>query len=358
VNIALVAPRYAPFVGGLEKHVARLGEELRGFGHTVQVLTQHEKTAHVRACEAIDGIEVRRFPIRIGGGSYPVAPALWRHLRRHAKDFDVVNAFSYHATTVVGAATSRSGNLVFTPVYLGTGRTRIARVAHGPYRILGNWLFASASQVICGTNAEAALIRRRFRSAHDLTVVPPGIDVEKIATSEPFTTEETVVCVASRLERYKRVDVSIAALAKLDKEVRLVVLGDGPDRPRLTELARELGIASRVEFLGAVSYDNVYRWLRTATVFISMSERESFGLTLLEAVAAGCHVVASDIAPHCEIVEQFSTKGIALIPSDAGAQRLAFAIESQLSATAPVDAVSTPTWRDHANATLSVYDRV
>jgi glycosyltransferase involved in cell wall biosynthesis len=87
-------------------------------------------------------------------------------------------------------------------------------------------------------------------------------------------------------------------------DAQLVVCGTGPHRPALERLAGELGIASRVSFRGWVSQAELRRWQRTATVTLSLSEMECFGLVLLEAAVAGSRVVASDIPAHAELANR------------------------------------------------------
>ena len=128
-------------------------------------------------------------------------------------------------------------------------------------------------------------------------------------------------------------------------------------RAALEALATELGVQGRVEFLGRVDDDALRRWFRTARVFASMSEHEAFGITVLEALAAGAAVVASDIPSYREIARDRA--GVALLPPGAPPELLAQAIErAAASPREGRDGSPILSWDDVAAETLCLYRAV
>jgi glycosyltransferase involved in cell wall biosynthesis len=100
-----------------------------------------------------------------------------------------------------------------------------------------------------------------------------------------------------RIERYKRLDVMLKAVAPLVSrypELEIAVIGRGRDRERIERLAQQLGLSSRTRFLGFVDDDERDRWLAESRVCVCASEKEGWGLTVIEANAVGTPVVASD----------------------------------------------------------------
>ena len=350
MRVGLVTPRYAPFVGGVEAHVAGIATGLAGRAE-VTVVTQAR-----RAGERRDGsvrvIECREaFP----SDTYPVAPGVVGWLRRHAGEFDVVHAHSYHGAPALPAAAAARGAFVFTPHYHGTGHSAFARVLHRPYARLGRRIFERADRVICVSGAEAELVASHHpHVAALIDVVPNGVDVAAITTAQPFERPRPVVLVLGRLLTYKRVDTVVRAMAGVHEDAELVIVGDGPERASLSQLAA--GIGRPVRLTGRVDADEVHRWLRSASVVVSMSRHEAFGLTLLEALTAGCRVVASDIAAHREIAARWGRDGSVVLVD--GLADLASAIDVQLWAgsLAP-DARAAWSWDDVATETLGVYQR-
>lgn len=105
--------------------------------------------------------------------------------------------------------------------------------------------------------------------------------------------EVTFVTSASLIP-LKRIDDVLEALARLtDRRWRYWILGDGPERTRLEQLAEERGIRDRVTFFGKVPRQEVPRYLDQALVFIMVSAPETLGLAYLEAMARGCIVVGA-----------------------------------------------------------------
>jgi glycosyltransferase involved in cell wall biosynthesis len=261
---------------------------------------------------------------------------------------------SYHATAAIPAALAPTQRLIFTPHYLGGGRTPIARAVHRPYRPVGRVLFRRADHIVCTTVAEAEMVACDFPDAqHKTAVIPNGIDAEVINGTVPQPHTGTLILCAGRLETYKHVHLVVAALPFLGDGMRLVVAGDGPAADRLRGLAAQLGVASQVEFAGAVPWPDVYRWFRAADVFVTMSARESFGMSLLEAHVAGARLVASDIPAHREVAGWVGP-AVALVPLAATPAELAAAI--QRAAASPRPAVSrVPSWDDHVDALLRLY---
>jgi len=107
----------------------------------------------------------------------------------------------------------------------------------------------------------------------------------------------------SNFRPVKRVDDAIRVLhaVRQTRPCRLVLIGDGPERPRVEQLTRELGLVDDVVFLGKQT--ELVDVLQTARVFLQPSESESFGLAALEAMSCGVPVVGTDVGGVGEVVE-------------------------------------------------------
>jgi glycosyltransferase involved in cell wall biosynthesis len=128
-------------------------------------------------------------------------------------------------------------------------------------------------------------------------VVHCGLDFASydLSPAPPRRARPTLVHLG-RLMRYKSADVAVRALAILRRDIgdaRLVVLGDGPDRPRLEALARRLGLGDAVEFRGHVPHAEKVRLLWECHLLLNPSPKEGWGLTVIEASACGVPVVAA-----------------------------------------------------------------
>ena len=113
-------------------------------------------------------------------------------------------------------------------------------------------------------------------------------------------TRPTLISVGNLVER-KRNHLTIAAMALLP-EWDFVIVGDGPERPRLEALARELDVAARVRFLGAQPHASLPEYYTAADAMVLASSREGWANVLLESMACGTPVVASNIPMNAEVV--------------------------------------------------------
>jgi hypothetical protein len=158
---------------------------------------------------------------------------------------------------------------------------------------------------------------------------------------------------AGRMESYKQVEATIRAVASLDEQYVLRIAGDGPERQRLARIASDLGVCDRVEFMGRVDTATLYRWFRTAHVYVTMSTLESLGIAALEALASGARVVASDIPAHRYVAEA-SGGAMHVVPRDAPPDVLAGAIVDAANRP-PVSKPQVMSWDVVVKKTLGVY---
>ncbi len=361
LRVALVGPSFPPQLGGVEVHLARLADGLRALGCEVDVLVQSQRAdPPVPKLQALSsGVRVRWFPSRTRSRRFPVAPSLVTYLRNNLGRFDVIHGHSFHAVPGALAMLLARGPAVFTAHYHGGGHTPAARALHHIYRPIGARATRGAHALIANSQYEADLLSADFRLPKDaITVLYPGIDVDDIVTAVPYATSSPVILTGGRLEDYKQVDLAIAALGLLPPATRLAVMGDGPSFPRLQATAASLGVTDRVSFLGRLDTQSVRRWQRSASVYVSLSRHEAFGLTLLECLAAGARVVATDIPASREIssLVPARTHFLPVTPSPA---QVADAIQRQLATPRSVPHLEgLPTWPKLSESCLAIYNDV
>jgi 1,2-diacylglycerol 3-alpha-glucosyltransferase len=355
MRIAYVCPRYPPQIGGVETHVSRIATRIAGHGHEVEVLTLAEGPGETT--DRLEGVTVRRFPLLspLGRGRLPWA--LWRHMRANAGSWDVVHAHAHASPPAVAAALAANQPFVFTPHSHGFWRSRSARAYALAIRPQAALILRRAAAVICVSNAESEMLQEEFPGvAGRVEVIPNGTSRRPPARASDGA-RDPVVLSLGRLEAYKRVDAVIAALPHIPG-IHLEVIGDGAAGPDLAALARDLGVAERVRFLGRVDDGRVDRALAESRALVTMSMLEAFGLAPLDALAAGLPVVASDIPAHRELRDRFGPARISLVAVDAGPAELARII-ARAAAAGPIEPpADLPTWDRVADLTLALYERL
>jgi glycosyltransferase involved in cell wall biosynthesis len=258
------------------------------------------------------------------------------------------------------AALSVAAPVVFTTHYHGVGHTSVARRLHRFYRPLGRRALERAGAVVAVSAAERDLLVHDFPAIAARTVVIPNGVTRRAPDTQPRPpTSGPVLLSLGRLERYKGVDRVLHALVHVPAEVRLVVCGEGPDRTRLELLARTLGVAERVSFLGRCADTEVAGWLAACTALVTLSPHESFGLVVAEALSAGARVVCSAIPPHQEICAQAPADRSDLLPLEASDEEIAERLTRAARLGRPAGGeVTLPTWQEAALLVSEVYARV
>lgn len=156
-------------------------------------------------------------------------------------------------------------------------------------------------------------VRQAKINPNKIEVIYNGIDLEKFTTLPDkqtarqrlgFAPDEILIGYAAKMRRERNHAVLLRAFSALARDLpkaKLILAGDGPEKEKLINLARELKIEKQTIFLG--NRDDVPLILRALDVFISLSTYEGMSVAILEAMAAGLPIVASDIAPNRELIE-------------------------------------------------------
>jgi len=269
------------------------------------------------------GVDVRFLGLDDPSGAPdPFYEALTVPYERLAAPRDVDPALALRVRRAVRSADLVHTHLVHADVYGALGARRLVSTKHnddpfraGGFRFVERALAHRASRVIAITQALARFqVERVGLPAEKVEVIHYGLDYLPQAWGtnppDPVPADARVLLCVCRLEPQKGVDVAIRALADIP-DAHLVVLGEGPQRAELEQLAGD-----RVHLLGRVP--DVAAWLRRADVLVHPARWEGFGLALLEAMLASLPVVATQVSSIPEIVVDGET-GLLVPPDDPSA---------------------------------------
>jgi len=159
-------------------------------------------------------------------------------------------------------------------------------------------LYKRAEMVVCVSTGVAQSLKKDFRLKKTPKVIHNGINTPKKIKLTPLKTKAPVFITITRLVNQKDNQTLIKAFRLvLDKlpEARLLILGDGPQKPKLLKLTKKLSLDRQVEFIGWVK--NTSPYLRKANIFVLSSKREGFPYSLLEAMSQKKAVISTK-APH------------------------------------------------------------
>jgi len=304
VRFALLTTTFYPILGGAEKQLDLLARGLLGRGHEALVIAPLVKGRDNRvdapyAVHRYPRLRSKRFGLRWH------ARFLDRLHREHP--FDVVHAHGAYPAAYMAA-----------PFALRHGIPLIVR-AHGGDVLPGEaiqrsaWLrwrtrtALRAADALIAQNADLDRLLGEL-SGHPERVhrIPNGVQVPDIDPAQFAEPEPPFAFTLSNLYAKKGLDILVDAwshVAPVRPGARLVIAGHGPDEAALRRQIASLGLGNTVTLMGNARGDEKDRLLASCRVYVSSARREPFSNALLEAVAAGCPVVATRTGGNVEIVD-------------------------------------------------------
>ncbi len=324
MKIGIVSQSYYPRYGGVTEHVHHTAVELRRRGHDVVIITSHFRRGEAHH----EGDVVRighNLLIPFNGAFVDLAVGLrlGAQLRRliNDRDFDLLHTHAPLVPTLPLMAIRAASCPQVGTFHTTAGRSRMLEWAR-PY-------LAPTVEKLDARIAVSATARDFV--AHyfpgDYEIIPNGVDVDRFRPDVPpfeaFRRDGVVnLLFVGRLDPRKGVDRLIAAMPRIlgrtGGRVQLLIVGDSYLRPKL-EAAVAATARNHVRFLGHVPSSDLPRWYATGDIFVSpASGNESFGIVLVEAMASGRAVVASDIPGYRSVITP-EVNAVAVPPGDVDA---------------------------------------
>jgi len=318
MKIGLVTPYIYPTPGGVNDHVRHLYEELRLRGHQVRIISSSHGFQRWSEGDVVRLGKGFSFPANGSVGTITVS----RGFDGRARDMLAEERFDllhFHEPFVPFLSLSllresRSVNVATFHAYAG----------FSPSYEFGRRVLQGFAGRLHGRIAVSAAARHfidRFFPG-DYKVIPNGVDVDRFQKAVPLTRWQDGprnVLFVGRFEERKGLIHLLRAVRVLRREgrddVRLLVVGGGPQEREVRRYVMTRHLQG-VEFLGRVSDDEKAQLFRTADVFVSPATgRESFGIVLLEAMAAGTPIVCSDIHGYKGVLKR-GEQGLLVPPGD------------------------------------------
>jgi glycosyltransferase involved in cell wall biosynthesis len=350
VRVCLVYDHLFPqTVGGAERWMRDLALYLARAGHDVTYLTLRHWDADVPP--DLEGVRVlglaaagkiyddeRRAlgpPLRFGF-------AVGRHLAQHGRDYDVVHlaSFPYFSVLAAAAARHRAGYAIVVDWHEVWTRSYWRRYAGAVTGTIG-WLIQRAcihvrQRAYCMSRLNARrLVAEGFSGE---PIVLPGIYAGPVTPSSQAEVDPGLVVYAGRHVREKRVPELVRAFGRAREqqpELHLEIYGDGPERARVEALVEELELAAAVVVAGRRPEKEIEAALSRAACLATASEREGYGLVVVEAAARGTPSVVV-AGPENGAVELVSERENGAVAANAGVDELAAAILRVVTAGFPL----------------------
>ncbi len=315
MRIGLVCPYSLTLPGGVQGQVLGLARALRARGHEVRVLGPSDGPPPDAGVTPLG----KSIPLASNGSIASIAPDLPCAIRTirslRSESFEVVHV---HEPLVPGPCLTST--LLKSAPLIGTFHAAGGNTAYRWAAPVLRWV-ADRLDVRCAVSDDArSLAESHLGGTYEM--VFNGIEVERFSGASAWPSDGRTILFVGRHEQRKGLAVLLKAAEFLSPDVRLWIAGEGPETARLSDLHRQ---DHRIEWLGRIDDVELAQRLRGADVFCAPSlHGESFGVVLLEAMAAGVAIVASDL-PGYRRVARPDREGVLVAPGDAKALATALA---------------------------------
>ncbi|HEX4595938.1 MAG TPA: glycosyltransferase [Bryobacteraceae bacterium] len=314
-RVLQVGKFYPPHMGGIETHLQALCGSVKE-EVDLRVIVSNDDRRTVEG--VLDDVRVLRVGTLGMAFSTPVCPALVSRIR--ACPADIVHLHLPNPTAVLAyLASGHRGRLVIT-YHSDTVKQKVLGRLFEPF--LHAALRRSSAIVATSPNylRSSAVLEAYRDRCH---IIPYGIDSSQFETCDPQAVErirreygERLVISVGRLVYYKGFEYIIRAMASI--HAKLLIVGNGPLRGKLQNLATELGVANKVIFAGEIQNTEIAPYYHAARVFAfpSVARSEAFGIVQIEAMAAGLPVVNTSLDSGVPFVSLHGKTGLTVPPCD------------------------------------------
>jgi len=318
MNIAQVSPYDYSYPGGVNTHISQLSIQLAKMGHHINVLAPCSNKKALPNTEGI--IPLGKTIPWISNGSVARITISWWLLPKvkttlEEGRFDIMHFHEplFPSLPWMVLPQSRSINVATFHAYYGRS------IGYWFWKPLCTWYYKKIDGKIAVSESAKGFVSSYFPG--DYNIIPHGVDLERFSTEvapiEELCDGKLNILFVSRLEKRKGITYLLKAYQRVKEEIpqsRLIVVGPG-NTSRYKDWVNEVNLKD-VVFTGHVSYSDLPRYYRTADVFcIPATGQESFGIVLLEAMAAGKPIVASNIPGFASVLDH-DVEGLLVPPKD------------------------------------------
>ena len=309
MRIGLFTDTYPPFINGVSTSILILKESLEKQGHTVYVLTintdnfRYETDSNV---VRIPGVPVGIYDYRVSS-IYPI-----RLINKIKKwNLDIIHSHTEFSVGTFARIIAKQLNIPLVHTYHTMWEDYTHYITKGHFDkpskkiveyITKFYCDKTITELIVPTKKTYDLFKEKYKVERNVHIVPTGINLEKFHINKNnfktnkirkelgITDTNKVVLFLGRLAKEKNIEFLLEThkdLIKNDKEYKLIIVGDGPDKKTYLDYVLKNKLENNILFTGKVSLEEVPNYYQLADVFSTASRSETQGLTVIEAMASG-----------------------------------------------------------------------
>ena len=313
MKIGLFTDSYPPYINGVSTSVYNLREALKKLGHTVYTVTvndsiiKHEYDEKEKILR-IPGIPIGIYDYRLSE-IYPISTI--KIIKKW--NLDVIHSHTEFGIGIFARILSKKFKIPLVHTYHTLYEDYTHYITHNHFDKLSKKIVKDLTKVYCVKTAKETIVptdkiyklfKEKYMITKNISVIPSGIDIErffeenvekdkvdKIKKKYGITKEDFTIIFVGRLAPEKNIEFLLKAQQKLVEEkinnIKLLIVGDGPDKENYINISRKLNIFDKVIFTGKIEQEEIQYYYQCADAFVTASNSETQGLTVIEAMAAG-----------------------------------------------------------------------
>ncbi len=312
MRIGLFTDSYPPYINGVSTSVAMLKKALEKQGHIVYVVTVSNHALKYEYDEAerilkIPGIPIGIYDYRLSR-IYPISMIN----RMKNWKLDVIHSHTEFGIGILARIFAKQFNLPLVHTYHTLYEDYTHYITHGYFDksskkiveyLTKFYCDKTANELIVPTTKIYKLFKDKYEFKKNIHIIPTGIEVERFFSENVDYNDVTslrkklnigrknfTILFVGRLAEEKNVEFLINAHRKIidiNKNIKLLIVGDGPDKEKYEQLSESLGMKGQVIFNGKAAWEEIPIYYHSCDIFATASTSETQGLTVIEAMAAG-----------------------------------------------------------------------
>lgn len=311
MRIGLFTDSYPPYINGVSTSVAMLKKALEKQGHIVYVVTV---SSHALKYEYDEKEKILRIPgMPVGIYDYRLSRIYPVSMINKMKNWklDVIHSHTEFGIGILARLFAKQFNLPLVHTYHTLYEDYTHYITHGYFDksskkiveyLTKFYCDKTAHELIVPTNKIYKLFKEKYEFTKNIHIIPTGIEVDRFFKENvdkkdvdllrkklDIKRKDFIILFVGRLAEEKNVEFLINAQKKLleyNSNIRLLIVGDGPDKEKYEELAETLQLGDRVIFNGKAAWEEVPIYYQVADLFATASTSETQGLTVIEAMAS------------------------------------------------------------------------
>lgn len=325
MRIGIFSETYTPYISGLVTSEVMLKHALEKQGHEVYVVTANIESFKYEYDEKERVLKIPGLPTGIYDSRltsiYPV-----RAVKKiKSWKLDVIHSQTEFAVGTFARIIAKQYNIPLVHTYHTMYEDYIHYVTKGYFKKSTKKLLEYFTKFYCDTTATELIVpttktyklfTEKYKFEKNIHIIPTGIEVdrffeENISKEEvqnlrkrlDLSKKDFVILFVGRLAEEKNVEFLINSQKNLNKEyknIKLIIVGDGPDKEKYEKLSNSLGLSNNIIFTGKAAWGDMPYYYHISDVFATASKTETQGLTIIEAMA-------SQVVPVCMRDEAFQS---------------------------------------------------